>query len=74
MSPTIIEGLISFQEIADARSLAVGTIRRLAAGKDWPPLERRIGNVKFFAESAVDLYFETRVTHHGPRSRGRSRK
>jgi hypothetical protein len=57
----VFRDLIRQSEIAERHGLSLQSVRRLAMDKDWPPVERQIGNVKFYATFAVDYFFETRI-------------
>jgi hypothetical protein len=52
---------ITQTEIADLYELSLGTIRRLASGKNFAPVENQIGSTKFYLRSTVRHYFANRI-------------
>ncbi len=61
MSTRLFKHSIRQSEIAERHGLSLQRVRELAAGKDFPPCDFRIGLNKFYTLSAVDDYMESRV-------------
>ena len=58
----MFEDLEYYRDIAARKNFSEEYVRRLAMDKKrWPPVERQIGPVKFFAKICVDQFFEQKV-------------
>ncbi len=69
----MLRGCLRQSEIAEKYGLALKSVRRLAMGTNWPPVEMQIGSVRFYSADAVAFYFARRIDRRTLKGESRKR-